>query len=371
MERMLTETDLVNLQCYKAKCNEVRDFTTAVLKGTHTGMMLFGSGGNGKSFSIRETFQQKGIAEIQPEDVIERDKPDDDVEDGEAVLSKKEWGYDSWVNHQGRITPKGLVMQMAKFPQSIHLVEDAETMFDDKNAWGLLRMALHSQDHNLHSRRRVTWKTSVKEGSYDFWFTGSLIVVGNRILNDKLEEVQAVQTRCPCMNFDISNAELIAKMKEMCEKGYKEIKAAPLEKNDCYNVMEFIINEIDNDPSLKKDAKGNDKRLNLRILISGFRFLALSRLEPSINWRNMLLSQMKQLVGAAQRTRKERIHDEKQIAQEINGRRFASQHDKLVEFCKQTGRNMNWVNEPKNSDKYAKGFNAAKQDLKRKTPKKP
>jgi hypothetical protein len=302
---------------------------------------------------------ERNIKEIQPDDILADDDIDSDEEE-----EKTEHGYDTWVNHQGRITPKGLVKELARFPQSLHVIEDAETIFDDKNAWGVLRMALHSQDHTLHSKRRVTWKTSIE--IYDFFFTGSLIIVGNRLLPELKTEVDAVKTRCPFLNFDVSNLELVAKMKELCERGYKEISAAPLAKDDCYTVLEFLLSSIEDDPTLKRDSKGAEKKLNLRILISGFRFLALSKLEPSINWRNMLLSQLKEIVGASKRSRKERIYDEALIAGELAGKKWPSQEAKLVEWCKRTGRSVEWSTKPKDSEEYQKGFNSAKTDFKRK-----
>jgi hypothetical protein len=365
IERFLTPTDKAFLESYRYKCNEVKNFAVACLKGTHTGLMLFGSGGNGKSYSIRETLQERGIREVTPEEIADMEQLEEMGDEELTEAAELDFGHDTWVNHQGRITPKGLVKEMARFPQSVHLVEDAETMFDDKNAWGVLRMALHSQDQSLHSKRRITWKISTKD-SYDFWFSGGLIIVGNRLLNDGMEEVKAVQTRCPCVNFDIANDELVAKMKEMCEKGYKQISAAPLSKDDCYTVLEYLLTAIEEDPELKRDARGKEKKLNLRILISGFRFMALGRLEPSINWRAMLLSQLKQMVGASKRTRKERIHDEGKIADEMRGKKWTSQHDKLVEYCKRTGRPLGWADSPRESDEYKKGFNAAKTDFSRK-----
>lgn len=359
IERYLTPTDRALLESYKYKCQEVKNFTLACLKGTHTGLMLFGAGGNGKSYSIRETLTERKIKEIQPEDTQVAD------DDDEAGVDEKEWGYDTFIVHQGRITPKGLVDSMARFPSSLHLVEDAETIFDDKNCWGVLRMALHSQDHSLHSKRRITWRTSVKSGSFDFWFDGALVLVGNRLLDDKLEEVKAVQTRCPCMNFDISNDELIAKMKELCERGYGDITTAKLTKDDCYNVLEFILHAIESDPALKRDGRGQDKKLNMRILISGFRFMALGRMESSIDWRAMLLSQMKQQVGAKQRSRKDRIYDETAIAKEIAGKRWPSQVAKLTEYCKQTGQDVSWADADEKSETYRKGFNKAKTEFSR------
>jgi hypothetical protein len=359
IERRLTETDKALLESYKYKCKEVKDFTAACLKGTHTGLLLFGAGGNGKSYSIRETLQERKIKEIQPEDTQAID------DDDEMPSDKSKFGHDTFIVHQGRVTPKGLIDAMYSFPSSLHLVEDAETMFDDKNVYGVLRMSLHSQDHSLHPKRRITWKTSVKTGSFDFWFDGALVIVGNRLLDDRLEEMKAVMTRCPCMNFDISNDELIAKMKELCDKGYGDIASARLTRDDCYSVLEFILDAIESDPALKRDGRGVEKKLNMRILISGFRFLAFGRMEHGVDWKAMLLSQLKQQVGAKQRTRKDRLQEETAIAKEIAGKRWGSQQDKLVAYYKAIGADAGWADADPKSDVYRKGFNKAKTEFSR------
>jgi hypothetical protein len=369
-ERYLTAEDHSNLASYDFKCKEVKAYSLACLKGAQTGLLLFGAGGNGKSYSVRETLQERAIKEVQPEDTMERE-PEDPDEDGETP-KPKEFGYDSWVNHQGRITPKGLVKEMARFPQSLHLVEDAETMFDDKNCWGVLRMALHSQDHSIHSQRRITWKISTKD-FYDFFFSGSLVIVGNRLLSENMEEIEAVKTRCPCVNFAITNGEMSAKMKSLCEKGYK-MPLPPssgggglvLTREDCYDVCEYLLTSIESDPELKRDSRGKEKKLNFRILISGFRFMALSRIEPTINWKSMLLSQLKQLIGASQPiSRDYRTYDHTQIAHELAGRKFPTQHDKLVEWCRRTERDLAWSVAPEGSADYTAGFNTAKSSFAR------
>lgn len=118
---------------------------------------------------------------------------------------------------------------------------------------------------------------------------------------------------------------------------------------------------------ISQDSRLSERKLNLRILIAGFRYLALGRLEPSIKWQSMLLDQLKELVGAEKRTRQERIHDEGKIAKSIAGKKFPSQHDKLVEWCKQTGRNLAWSEAARGSEEYLKGFRAAKTDFARKS----
>jgi hypothetical protein len=342
MERFISQEDKQNIESYKEKCKQVKDYAISCLMGTHTGLLLFGSGGNGKSYSIRETFTEKGITEVEPDTTP-------DLEEQRKM----------YVVHQGRITPKGLVQEMERFPYAIHLIEDAETMFDDKNCWGVLRMALHSQDHSRYPARRVTWKTSVDV--IDFYFRGSLILVGNRLLDSSLEEVKAVETRSPCVMFDITNPEMISQMKQICERGYKAIPGAELSKEDCYNVLAFILDTRKNNPKI------TDSKLNFRVLISGFRFMALSKLEKSIDWHTMIQGQLEKEV-TSKRGRAERVYDEAKVAKELSAMKFKTQHEKLVEYCKRVGRPIDWAGLiDSDPAAYKKGFDAAKQDFKRKS----
>ncbi len=81
MERYLTDEDIENLDSYQQKCDEVRNFTISCIRGTHTGLLLFGAGGNGKSYSVRETLANRKIAEVQPETI----NPFEDEDEPESV----------------------------------------------------------------------------------------------------------------------------------------------------------------------------------------------------------------------------------------------------------------------------------------------
>ncbi len=355
IERSLSATDRALLDSFAFKTKEVKAFTLACIKGLQTGLGLFGPGGTGKSYSVREVFEENGIEEVEP------DSPGDDDDEGEGgggdlpILD-----YKLHIVHQGRVTPKGLVTKMKKYPQSIHLIEDAETMFDDKNCWGVLRMSLHSQDHSQHSKRRITWVTSDKKGSMNFDFFGSLIIIANRNLTEG-PEVEAVKSRCPFLDFNISNEELVAKMKDLCCRGYKEVSPYHLSRDDCFDVLEFMLTTIEEDQKLKT------ARLNLRLLIHGFKFMVFQKMLPGNSWKEMLHSQLKQEVGASKRSRAQRIKDEQTIARDINSKKWPSQLAKLVEWCKQTGRGIEWADKPEDSPEFKKGFNSAKTDLSRKS----
>ena len=378
LERRLTDEDRSLLADYDEKAKQVQQFALACLKGIQPGLLLFGSGGNGKTYSIYTLLKQHNVAEVTPAQVkaVHMALHDSDGEDDDEPVSSEplpDFGFNSYVVHQGRITPKGLVKEMHAFPRSVHLIEDAETMFDDRNCWGVLRMALYSQDQQRHPKRRITWKVSTKD-SYDFEFFGSLIIVGNRILNENLEEVKAVQTRCPCVKFDISNAELISKMKSICEDGFNGITDAPLSKNECYDVLDFILESIESDPSIKYErATQTEKKLNMRLLISGFKWLALSKMEADINWRKMLAAQLAKQVGYSnKRKRADRTHDLSHAAKEIKeradqGEFRKNEKDKILAYCMLVGREAGWhdVLKGRPDDAAAlKAFNAAKQNYK-------
>ena len=78
----------------------------------------------------------------------------------------------NWQHHQGHITAKGLVEAMEKRPGAIHLIEDAEDLLTEKNAPGVLRMALWTQDRSKPPERLVTW--TVSKEPITFIFTGAV-----------------------------------------------------------------------------------------------------------------------------------------------------------------------------------------------------
>src|SRR5207248_57668 len=62
-----------------------------------------------------------------------------------------------YVLHNSRMTGRGLVDSLESLPASIHVIEDCESIFDDKRAWGVLRSALWSQSKKRPMERDITW----------------------------------------------------------------------------------------------------------------------------------------------------------------------------------------------------------------------
>src|ERR1041384_3721479 len=100
------------LNSYHLKCQHIEVAVKSIIEDYHTGLFIFGEGGTGKSYTVIKTLQEAGV---------------------------------NFRHLQGRISAKGLVEAMQNNQDDIFLIEDAETIFDDRQTAGVLRQALHSQ----------------------------------------------------------------------------------------------------------------------------------------------------------------------------------------------------------------------------------
>lgn len=290
----LTKTDLALLDTYEAKCKSIAEYTKAVIYGRMTGLLLFGRGGTGKTYTVQNTLAAKSAA---------------------------------FVHHQGRVSARGLVDEMQESPGAIHYIEDAEPIFADKHFPGLFRQSLDSQDKGPFPRRLITWvtmRTKSKE-PIRFHFTGGLIVIANRILENVAADIDAVKSRCPCVVLDVSEQEIITKMKQLCLQGFVsgEDRLAP---DECFEVMHFVVGKL--------TAKQRD--LDLRLLMSGFKFMLLWKDGHAENWRTLLEGQMTEKVVAGER-RAIRIGREIELAARIS-RKDMPEKEKYVLFGQQAGK---------------------------------
>src|ERR1700678_2177100 len=94
------------------KLQTIRDRVTGVAEGWHNGFFLWGEGGTSKSFTVEETL---------------------------AGLNK------AFKLTNSRLTGRGLFDLLRDFPDAVHILEDIETLFADKNSFGVLRSALWGQ----------------------------------------------------------------------------------------------------------------------------------------------------------------------------------------------------------------------------------
>lgn len=108
----MTADEKTNLETLGGKLTHVQDNVRGVVKQFHTGLLLWGEGGTGKSYTVLKELQR---------------------------LKAK------YVYHNTRMTARGLVDSLERSPTDIHFLEDAETLMDDRKSFGVLRSALWSQ----------------------------------------------------------------------------------------------------------------------------------------------------------------------------------------------------------------------------------
>jgi hypothetical protein len=212
------------LKTLDSKLQLIRDRVQGVAEKYSNGFYLWGPGGTSKSYCVEKTLESLG---------------------------------NSYKLTNSRLTAKGLFELLRDYPDSIHVLEDMETLFRDKNSAGVLRSALWGQVANDgRQERNVVWQTAGTR--HEFVFTGGIILVANAPI-ENLPELQAVKTRIAVLKYDATNDEIAALMREICEKGHRH-GGHFLEPADCLEVAEAIVER----------TTRIQRNLDLRLLIQAF-----------------------------------------------------------------------------------------------------
>jgi hypothetical protein len=289
-ELELTVEEKEHLATYNKRLRHIRDAVRGVVKQFHCGLFLSGEGGTGKSWTVLRQLKR-----LQA----------------------------NFVLHNSRMTGRGLVDTLNERPSDILVIEDAETLMDDPKAVSVLKSALWSQSTRKPPERIVTWKaykTNIK-----VVFTGAIIVISNRDLGESQPEFRALKRRIAFLKLDVSNQELKAKMKMICQKGY-EYGEDRLTPDECWEVAKFIISRLE---SL-------DRNLDLGLLILGFKDrLQWKAGDAKLHWHVLLEGRMKERV--VYRTPAEQWAEEARIAREIHKKPW-NREKKVRVWAKRTGR---------------------------------
>jgi hypothetical protein len=205
----LSPADQRHLEEFERKLQLVRDRVAAVALGYATGFFVDGPGGVSKSYTVLQTLQ--GL-------------------------------QTNYRVSNSRMTGRGLYDTLAAYPDSVHVLEDVESMMADKTAVGVLRSALWGQRRDGDRGPQERWVTWTAYGTrLEILFTGGIIVVSNRPLLD-LAEMQALKTRIPCMHLQPGDNELRAMMRQMSLRGF-EHEGRKLEPQECLEVCEYVVCE--------------------------------------------------------------------------------------------------------------------------------
>jgi len=285
-ELKLSEEDARHLEALAEQHKIIRSRVHQVAMGMYGGYYLYGPGGLGKTYTVRDELDKHGIT---PEPI------------------------------DGRVSALALVQALRKFPESVHLVDDCESLLDDKQARNILRQALWSQSTKWPMERPIRW--NVHKRRLNFVFTGGLIITANRALAD-IPELNAVKDRIPYNEFVASFAEVVALIRSVALKGHEH--AGPAE---CLEVAEHIIAR----------SRELGRSLTMRNYLSGMKdYLYWRNGGGGPHWKDLIASSLHETT----RVRASRVEEtarDRAIALEISQMKL-SQKERLALWTERTGK---------------------------------
>src|SRR5262249_13685333 len=155
-----------------------------------------------------------------------------------------------------RITAKGLFELLRAFPDDIHVLEDVETLFADKNSFNVLRSALWGQEGAGGGQdRRVDWY--IAGHPEEFIFTGGIILIANCRLDD-VPQARALKTRIVAVHHQPTNEEIAALMRRIARQGHRH---GPHRRppEECLEVAQEIIAR----------SQRLERNLDIRLFVNG------------------------------------------------------------------------------------------------------
>lgn len=229
------------------KYEDIRIMTELVAIGKSTGLYCYGWGGIGKSYTILQTLQGKGHKY--------------------QLLNT-------------RLAAPGFAKTLEKQKKGLYVIEDTESVFDDRSCLNLLRSAWWGQrDAKTHKMRRpITYTTGHDNWNFDFEFEGGIIATGNRPLSD-IPELQAIRTRIRVYRLETERDEVLAVAHKIALGGFQS-DTGILPADKCLEIFEYYQANL---PAAKSP--------DLRILAQAYDgHLGLQTLGKTDRWQRLLLA---------------------------------------------------------------------------------
>src|SRR5262249_25643726 len=143
--------------------------------------------------------------------------------------------------HNSRMTGRGLFDVLAEWPTAVHVLEDCESMLRDPNAANVLRSAVWGPRDPATGLmvRTITW--NVNKARLEVAFSGGIIIVANRAMDD-LPELRALATRLNPLLLPVTFEETSALMRRIALDGHRNGEFT-LPPEQCGEVAEFLIGQ--------------------------------------------------------------------------------------------------------------------------------
>jgi hypothetical protein len=176
----------------------VAELTTMIANKVIPSVVLTGSGGLGKSYTVIKTLEANGLLPVAEEIFVSKDAEGSDVETSVEVGDFKVI--------KGFSTAKALYRTLYENRTGIVVLDDCDSIHKDPNATNVLKAALDS-----YSERWVSWNS---ENPFDglpkrFLFTGQIIFISN-FPQHKID--QAIRSRSMCVDLSMTLDQILQRM---------------------------------------------------------------------------------------------------------------------------------------------------------------
>jgi len=229
----------------------LRKTVMMVASGIQPSAVISGSGGLGKSHSVRKALLESGLVDMSS--MIA------DAEEGTIVNRNK-----GFVVVKGYSTAKGLFRTLFENNDAVIVMDDTDSILKDPVALNILKAALDSYDTRI-----ISWNADMRDPDLprSFIFTGQVIFISN-IPEEKID--QAIRSRSAVIDVSMALNEVIDRMSVMI----KDPEFLPNFNSDVKKqALEFI-----------SDKKGVAREVNLRTLITVCKVRASDR---DGTWKDM------------------------------------------------------------------------------------
>lgn len=181
-----------------------------VIKGNAVSMIVTGSGGLGKSFTVKREIIRRQLDPMKDYIII-----------------------------KGYSTPRGLYRTLFENNGKLIIFDDCDEVLVDNTAKNLLKGALDSYDERV-----IHWITKTSDESLpdSFDFTGRVIFISNKS-QDNVD--QAILSRSMCIDLTMSRADMLKRMRFIIDNS-KESLVIGATKDDLNEGLALIEENLEN-----------------------------------------------------------------------------------------------------------------------------
>jgi hypothetical protein len=167
-----------------------------VAKGIQASAVISGSGGLGKSYSVRKALLEAGLEDLSIAV----------AQEGARINRSR-----SFVVVKGYSTAKGLFRTLYENNDGVVIFDDCDSVLKDPVALNLLKSALDSYD-----TRVISWNADMRDEDLprSFLFTGRVIFISN-MTEDRID--QAIRSRSAVIDVTMDSKEIVDRMAVMIE----------------------------------------------------------------------------------------------------------------------------------------------------------